>query len=264
MDPLSTLTGGTSVPLESVLCTEQLERRPSRPPDYQAENQALLALVQELKNSPGSVLQRLVDTALELCRGHSAGISLLEEGPPGHLSPRGDHFRWHAVAGQWAPLIWNTTTRRDYGPCGTVLDRNCTLLFANAHRYYRSSPAFSRCWSKDCWSRSTSTGKPSALFGSSRTMTPASSMPKTGVCSRAWRRSRRPPIRPACRFRPGEGQPGLASGNRRRQRAEEAFGRPTAARASSWRCWPMNCATRSRRSATPCRSAADVSGDGKR
>ena len=124
MDALKYATGA-SVPLESVLCTEELKRRPSRPPDYQAENQALLALAQELTNSPGSVLQRLVDIALELCRGHSAGISLLEEdGPPGGLSPRGDHFRWHAVAGQWAPLIWNTTTPRDYGPCGTVLDRN--------------------------------------------------------------------------------------------------------------------------------------------
>ena len=85
---------------------------------------------------PGGVLQKLVDIALELCQGHSAGISLLEEGPPGHLSPRGDHFRWHAVAGKWAPLIWNTTTRRDFGPCGTVLDRNSTLLFTNAHRHY--------------------------------------------------------------------------------------------------------------------------------
>ena len=127
---------GAEVPLESVLCTEQLEQRPSRPSDYQAESQAFLALVQELKNAPSNVLQKLVESALVLCRGHSAGISLLEEGPPGHLSPRGDHFRWHAVAGQWAPLIWNTTTPRDNGPCGTVLDRNCTLLFAHAHRYY--------------------------------------------------------------------------------------------------------------------------------
>jgi hypothetical protein len=128
---------GASVPLESVLCTEELKRRPSRPPHYQAENQALLALAQELTNSPRSVLQRLVDIALELCRGHSAGISLLEEdGPPGGLSPKGSHFRWHAVAGQWAPLVWNTTTPRHDGPCGTVLDRNITLLFSNAHRYY--------------------------------------------------------------------------------------------------------------------------------
>ncbi len=127
---------GPEVPLESVLCTEQLAQRPSRPPDYQAEIRAFLVLVQELNNAPHNVLQKLVETALELCRGHSAGMSLLEEGPPGHLSPSGDHFRWHAVAGQWAPLTWTTTTRRDNGPCGTVLDRNCTLLFANAHRHY--------------------------------------------------------------------------------------------------------------------------------
>jgi signal transduction histidine kinase/ActR/RegA family two-component response regulator len=127
---------GAAVTLESVLRTEELKRRPSRPPDYLAENRALLALAHELTNAPASVLQKLVDIALELCRGHSAGISLLEEGPPGHLTPTGDHFRWHAVAGQWASLIWNTTTPRDFGPCGTVLDRNSTLLFSNAHRYY--------------------------------------------------------------------------------------------------------------------------------
>ena len=127
---------GAEVPLESVLCTEQLELRPSRAPDYQAEIHALLALLQELKDAPHNVLQKLVEAALALCRGHSAGISLLESGPPGHLNPKGDLFRWHAVAGQWAPMIWNTTTRRDNGPCGTVLDRDCALLFANAHRHF--------------------------------------------------------------------------------------------------------------------------------
>jgi signal transduction histidine kinase len=129
--------GNFSVPLESVLRTEELRRRPARPPNHQAENRALLVLTRELANSPGNVLQSLVDTALELCRGHSAGISLLEEdGPSGGVSSAGNHFRWHAVAGAWAPLGWNTTTPRHYGPCGTVLDRNATLLFSNAHRFY--------------------------------------------------------------------------------------------------------------------------------
>jgi signal transduction histidine kinase/ActR/RegA family two-component response regulator len=123
--------------LQSVLCTKELERRPSRAPDYRAENQALVTLSQALTHSPGSVLQSLVNMALKLCRAHSAGISLLEEeGPPGSLSARGDHFRWHAVAGQWAPLVWDTTTPRGDSPCGTVLDRNNTLLFCNAHCYY--------------------------------------------------------------------------------------------------------------------------------
>jgi signal transduction histidine kinase len=117
------------VSLESVLNTVELSRRPSRPPDYQAENQALVALTQELTNSPSSILQKLVDTSLELCRAHSAGISLLEEEAGRKI------FRWHAVAGQWAPHVWGTTPR-DYSPCGTVLDYNVTLLFSNAHHYY--------------------------------------------------------------------------------------------------------------------------------
>jgi signal transduction histidine kinase len=117
------------VSLESVLNTAELSRRPSRPADYQAENQALVALTQELTNSPSSILQELVDTALELCRAHSAGISLLEEEAGRKI------FRWHAVAGQWAPYVWGTTPR-DYSPCGTVLDYNATLLFSKAHHYY--------------------------------------------------------------------------------------------------------------------------------
>ena len=56
-------------------------------------------------------------------------------------------------------------------------------------------------------------------------------------------------------YRPGEGQPGFASGNRASASAPKRHcGRPTAARASSWRCWPMNFATLSRRSATRWRS----------
>jgi len=43
MDALKDATGA-SVSLESVLCTEELKRRPSRPPDYQVENEALRAL----------------------------------------------------------------------------------------------------------------------------------------------------------------------------------------------------------------------------
>jgi hypothetical protein len=50
-----------SIPLESVLCTEELKRRPSRPPNYQAENQALRALAQELITYSGNVLQRLAE-----------------------------------------------------------------------------------------------------------------------------------------------------------------------------------------------------------
>ena len=39
------IPGSRSVPLESILCTEELRLRPFRPPDYETENRALAALI---------------------------------------------------------------------------------------------------------------------------------------------------------------------------------------------------------------------------
>jgi hypothetical protein len=67
-------SGDTLVPLESVLCTEELNRRPTRPPDYEAENRALVSLVQELAESPRTILQTLADKILEVFDAGSAGV----------------------------------------------------------------------------------------------------------------------------------------------------------------------------------------------
>jgi hypothetical protein len=77
--------------LRSMLSAAELTRRPSRPPDYAGENRALIALAQVLATSPGSVLQKLADTALDLCRAHSAGVSLLEE------ADQKKRFHWRAM-----------------------------------------------------------------------------------------------------------------------------------------------------------------------
>ncbi len=118
---------GDTPDLQSVLSTAELRRRPSRPPDLAAENRALIALVQEMAGSPDGILQKLADTALVLCRAHSAGLSLLEEGDQKRS------FHWRAVAGQWAPHLGGGTPR-DFGPCGTVLDRDVALLFSHPER----------------------------------------------------------------------------------------------------------------------------------
>jgi PAS domain S-box-containing protein len=107
--------------LRSMLSTAELAQRPSRPPDYAAEDRALIALAQVMATSPESVLQRLADTALALCRADSAGLSLLEE------SDQRSNFHWRAIAGQWSPHL-NGGTPRDFGPCGTVLDLNVALM----------------------------------------------------------------------------------------------------------------------------------------
>lgn len=110
-----------------VISTDELSRRPTRPPDHASENRALVALAEGLTASPDGMLQRLAETALDLCRAHSAGLSLLDEDRK--------RFYWPAIAGQWASHIGGGTPR-DFGPCGTVLDRNVPLLFSRPDRHF--------------------------------------------------------------------------------------------------------------------------------
>ena len=139
MDETST-RGSPLPPLESILCTEELNRRPSRPPDYQTESRALVSLAQALSDSPGDILQKLADTILEVCNAGSAGISLLTKDEK--------RFYWPAIAGLWKPHIGGGTPR-DFGPCGDVLDRNSPLLFGHVEQRYTYfqpvTPAVEEC-----------------------------------------------------------------------------------------------------------------------
>jgi PAS domain S-box-containing protein len=118
---------GVPVSLESILCTDELDRRPSRAHDFEAENRALVALAQALADSPRSIFQTLADTILDVLRSDSAGISLLTEDEK--------RFYWPAIAGVWKPHIGGGTPR-DFGPCGDVLDRNMPLMFRHVERRY--------------------------------------------------------------------------------------------------------------------------------
>lgn len=123
-----------TAPLESILCTEELHRRPSRPPDYEKENRALVKLVSALADSPSTVLQTLAETILDITQCDSAGLSLLtRDGKTPDVC--GTRFYWPAIAGMWNPHQGGGTPR-NFGPCGDVLDQNRTLLFRHFERRY--------------------------------------------------------------------------------------------------------------------------------
>jgi PAS domain S-box-containing protein len=82
-----------------------------------------------MADSPQTILQKLVETALTLCRADSAGISILE--PKGAAGV----FRWYAIAGQFASNI-GVEMPRDASPSGTVLDRDVSLLFSYPERHF--------------------------------------------------------------------------------------------------------------------------------
>jgi PAS domain S-box-containing protein len=121
-------------PLESILCTEELHRRPSRLPDYEKENSALVKLASALADSPHTILRTLAETILDIAQCDSAGLSLLtKDGKTPDV--RGERFYWPAIAGMWNPHVGGGTPR-NFGPCGDVLDQNCTLLFRHFERRY--------------------------------------------------------------------------------------------------------------------------------
>jgi PAS domain S-box-containing protein len=125
--PLDGTIVDSGVPLEAILRTEELYRRPSRPPDYEKENRSLLALVSMLSDSPRSILQALAEKVLEVLQADSAGLSLLTKDEK--------RFYWAAIAGAWQPHTGGGTPR-DSGPCGDVLNRNIPMLFTHWERRY--------------------------------------------------------------------------------------------------------------------------------
>src|SRR5579883_1920439 len=112
--------GAGLVPLDDILLTEELWRRPRRPPDFAAECRALGKLADALARSPRTILQTLADTLLDVFMADSAGMSL--------LTANGKNFHWAAIAGAWSPHLGGGTPR-DFGPCGDVLDCGKPLLF---------------------------------------------------------------------------------------------------------------------------------------
>lgn len=130
--------GKAPVSRESILCTDELNLRPSRTPDYKTENRALVALAQALADSPHTILQTLADTILEVFQCDSAGLSLLT------TNDGGKRFYWPAIAGQWKPHIGGGTPR-DFGPCGDVLDSNRPLMFRHFEKLYTYLPPIEEC-----------------------------------------------------------------------------------------------------------------------
>lgn len=125
----STASSSLFSKVDDVLITAQLADRPSKAPDYKRESRALELLAQEMASNPHGVLQKCADLVMELCQADSAGISILEpSGASGVL-------RWHAAAGLLAPNLHGTMPI-EASPCGTVMERNCVLLFQEAERFF--------------------------------------------------------------------------------------------------------------------------------
>ena len=118
-----------SASLHTVLTTDEFVSRPSRPPDLEVVNEAFGTLQMANLKSPEAILQQFAQLLIDLCNAHSAGISILEEENGNEV------FRWHAIAGVYAPYRWGSMPRYA-SPCGVVLNQEAVQLFKYPERYF--------------------------------------------------------------------------------------------------------------------------------
>lgn len=116
--------------LDDILLTEELSRRSPSPPNWQAEVRAMQTLAAQMARNSETLLQSLVDVALELCQAGTAGVSLLETPPEGE-----EVFCWNVLAGQLAEFVGGTVPR-NFSPCGVCLDRGAPQLYSHPERYF--------------------------------------------------------------------------------------------------------------------------------
>lgn len=118
------------VTLNDILITKELSRRAPRSPNWQAEAEAMRSLAAQMARDSQSLMQTLADTALELCRAGTAGVSLLETTPNGE-----EIFRWNVLAGTLAHHVGGTTPR-NFSPCGVCLEQGTPVLFSHPEYYF--------------------------------------------------------------------------------------------------------------------------------
>jgi signal transduction histidine kinase len=118
--------------LAQVVQTEELRTRFTREPDFESESRALVELAQALASNPRQILDRLAQSALDLCQAGSTGISILDSETGGDPN----QFRWRALAGAWTGKYLGSLLPRDYSPCGVVLSHNSVQLMTYPAKYY--------------------------------------------------------------------------------------------------------------------------------
>ncbi|MBC7771969.1 MAG: PAS domain S-box protein [Pyrinomonadaceae bacterium] len=113
--------------LESVLCTEELDRRPARAPDYEKEVRALGLLTKALADAPHTILQALSETIMGALGSDSAGVSMVMDDEK--------LYSWAGLAGVWKVHVGQGTPR-DFSPAAEVIERGVPMLFRQFQRRY--------------------------------------------------------------------------------------------------------------------------------
>jgi signal transduction histidine kinase len=130
------MSGVASIPTETGLEVIDLQgdasfaERRLHVRDVAAQMEGMRRLARAFVQSPDTILQELVNAAVDLCGADSAGISIeTEEGGDENF------YRWVATAGEYAHFL-NATLPRYPSACGLCLERGQPQLFRVTQKFF--------------------------------------------------------------------------------------------------------------------------------
>jgi hypothetical protein len=110
---------------ESAFAARRLHTR-----DVAVQMEGMQRLVHAFVESPDTILQELVNAAVELCGADSAGISLETE-----EKSDANFYQWVATAGRYTHFL-NASLPRSPSACGVCLERGRPQLFRVTQRFF--------------------------------------------------------------------------------------------------------------------------------
>jgi signal transduction histidine kinase len=121
--PLSTFSSGDGLEVIDLRDNAEFAARRLHLRDVAVQMAAMERLARAFVEKPDTVLQELVNAAVELCGADSAGISLERE-----QRTDANFYHWVATAGQYSGFL-NAGLPRYPSACGTTLQRGGPQLF---------------------------------------------------------------------------------------------------------------------------------------
>jgi len=123
------LTGPAAAPEDFLTLGTKLHR-PLRAPDLSLQSKAFAELSALVAADPAEAIRRCGDIARRLCRGGSAGLTLVRPSAIGAAT-----LHWSAISGALSPYE-GAETPASSSPCGTCLDTKMTVVLSRPERMF--------------------------------------------------------------------------------------------------------------------------------
>jgi hypothetical protein len=130
MSTVTSIAADTGLEVVDLLDDASFTSRRLHERDVTMQMEGMHRLARAFVESPDTILQELVNSAVELCGADSAGISIERENKTDV-----EFYEWVAAAGDYAGFL-NATLPRSPSACGMCLERGRPQLFRVTQRFF--------------------------------------------------------------------------------------------------------------------------------